>query len=192
MSQAIRQLALSLRQSSGQALETHRNHFLFSDYYLNELLPRQPVWREAEAEAREALEAITELYDQRASALPHYNESQTEEHWIRPVLDILGHVYEVQPPLSGALGTPDYAFFADEGTRQEAVPRMGKAGYWETVLAVGDAKRWDRPLDKRLVNGAPDAFTNANPCYQIDYYLRRTGCAWGVVSNGRRWRLYMG
>ena len=103
------------------------------------------MWREAEAEAREALEAITELYDQRASALPHYNESQMEEHWIRPVLDILGHVYEVQPPLSGALGTPEYAFF-----------------------------------------------TNANPCYQTDYYLRRTGCAWGVVSNGRRWRLYMG
>ncbi len=148
------------------------------------------MWREVEAEAKEALEAIVALYDQVADALPHYNESQTEEHWIRPVLDILGHVYEVHPALTDAPGTPDYAFFADEGARREAALTLGEAGYWQTVLAVGDAKRWDRPLDKRIVDGAPDAFTNANPCYQIDYYLRRTGCAWGVVSNGRRWRLF--
>ena len=45
-------------------LETHRNHYLFSDHYLNELLPRQAVWREAEAEAQKALEAITAKYHQ--------------------------------------------------------------------------------------------------------------------------------
>ena len=39
-------------------VETHRNHYLFSDHYLNELLPRQAVWREAEAKAQQALEAI--------------------------------------------------------------------------------------------------------------------------------------
>jgi len=150
-------------------LETHRNHYLFSDHYLNELLPRQAVWRDVEAEAEKALAAITALYRQKAAVLPHYNEPQTEEHWIRPVLDILGHVYEVQPPLPKALGTPDYAFFADEKARQAAAPALGQARYWEIALAVGDAKRWDRPLDKRIVDGAPDAFTNANPCYQIDY-----------------------
>ena len=30
-------------------LETHRNHYLFSDHYLDELLPRQAVRREAKA-----------------------------------------------------------------------------------------------------------------------------------------------
>jgi hypothetical protein len=39
-------------------LETHRNHYLFSDHYLTELLPRQAVRREAEAETQQALEAI--------------------------------------------------------------------------------------------------------------------------------------
>ncbi|RLC61099.1 MAG: hypothetical protein DRI80_09550, partial [Chloroflexota bacterium] len=182
MSQAICQLALPL--------ETHRNHYLFSDYYLNELLPHQLVWREVEAEAQEALESITRLYDQKADALPHYKEAALEQEWIRPILDLLGHVYHVQPSLPGALGTPDYAFFTDEHARQAVIPALGTPAFWETALAVGDAKRWDRPLDKRIVDGAPDAFTNANPCYQIDYYLRRTGCAWGMISNGRRWRLY--
>ena len=36
------------------SLETHRNHYLFSDHYLNELLPRLAVWREAETEAQQA------------------------------------------------------------------------------------------------------------------------------------------
>ncbi|MCK4471310.1 MAG: hypothetical protein KAW49_05935, partial [Anaerolineae bacterium] len=74
---------------------------------------------------------------------------------------------------------------------KQAAARVWRTpAFWETALAVGDAKRWDRPLDKRLVNGAPDAFTNANPCFQINYYLQRTGRTWGVLSNGRRWRLY--
>jgi hypothetical protein len=99
-----------------------------------------------------------------------------ERHWIQPVLDVLGHIYEVQPALPGAAPTPDYAFFADETAKGAATPRLGTAAFWETALAVGDAKRWDRPLDRRILDGAPDAFTNANPCYQIDYYLRHTGC----------------
>ena len=171
-------------------LETHRNHYLFSDYYLNELLPRQAVWREAEAEARQALEAVTAKYHEVADALPHYSEAAAEQEWIRPVLDVLGHVYHVQPPLPGAAGTPDYAFFADETAKGAATPKLGTVAFWETALAIGDAKRWDRPLDRRILDGAPDAFTNANPCYQIDYYLRHTSCTWGLVSNGRRWRLY--
>ncbi|MFQ6100095.1 MAG: Eco57I restriction-modification methylase domain-containing protein [Anaerolineae bacterium] len=177
-----RQLALPL--------ETHRNHYLFSDHFLNQVLPDQAIWRESEAEAKQALDAIVELYSQLEDALPHYSEAALEQEWIRPTLSVLGHVYHVQPPLTGALGTPDYAFFSDEPAKQAAAPAWGTPAFWETVLAVGDAKRWDRPLDKRLLDGAPDAFTNANPCYQIDYYLRRTGCAWGVVSNGRRWRIY--
>jgi len=182
MSEDVRQLA--------PPLETHRNHFLFSDHYLNEVLPRQAAWREAEAGAREALKAIAKLYDRQAGALPHYNEAALEQEWIRPILDVLGHVYHVQPSLTGAAGTPDYAFFTGESAKQSATSMWGTPAFWETTLAVGDAKRWDRPLDRRIVDGAPDAFTNANPCFQIDYYLRQTGCAWGIVSNGRRWRLY--
>ncbi len=171
-------------------LETHRNHYLFSDHYLNEVLPGQPIWREVEAEARLALAAIKKLYGRQADDLPHYNEAQTEQNWIRPILDALGHFYAVQPTLADAAGTPDYAFFADDAARQKAMSVQGRPAFWKATLAVGDAKRWDRSLDKRLVNGAPDAFTNANPSYQIDYYLKKTGCTWGLISNGIMWRLY--
>jgi hypothetical protein len=43
-------------------MEKHRNHYLYSDYYLNTLLPRQSSWREADAEATQALEALHQLH----------------------------------------------------------------------------------------------------------------------------------
>ena len=92
-----RQLALPL--------ETHRNHYLFSDHFLNEVLPGQDVWCESEAEARKALDAIIELYSRLEDALPHYSEAALEQEWIRPILDVLGHVYHVQPSLTPPAGS---------------------------------------------------------------------------------------
>ena len=174
-------------------IEKHRNHYLFSDYYLNTLLPQQPSWREADAEAAEALEALRRLHaDKRALLRPALSEAALEEEWVRPVLDILGHTYHVGASLPSPEGTrtPDYALFPDEETRRAALPHLGTAEFFKTALAVGDAKRWDRSLDRRLTDGAGDAFSNANPSYQIDYYLRITGCDWGLLTNGRLWRLY--
>jgi hypothetical protein len=54
MPETAYQLALSL--------ETHRSYYLFSDHYLNELLPRQAMWREAEAKAKNPGWQIYHLY----------------------------------------------------------------------------------------------------------------------------------
>ena len=174
-------------------LEKHRNHYLFSDYYLNTLLPRQSSWREADAEAAQALEALQQLHaDKRPLLRPALSESALEDEWIRPILDLLDHTYHVGASLPSPEGTrtPDYALFPDEAIRCTALPHLGTAEFYGTALAVADAKRWDRSLDRRLTEGAGDAFSNANPSYQIDYYLRITGRDWGLLTNGRLWRLY--
>ena len=174
-------------------LERHHNHYLFSDYYLNTLLPQQPSWREADAEAAQALDALRQLHAEKSALLrPALSEAALEEEWVRPILDILGHAYHVGASLPSPEGTrtPDYALFPDEETRRAALPHLGTAEFFKTALAVADAKRWDRSLDRRLTDGAGDAFSNANPSYQIDYYLRITGCDWGLLTNGRLWRLY--
>jgi hypothetical protein len=184
---------LSSPQQLALPLEKHRNHYLFSDYYLNTLLPRQPDWLEADAQAAQALRAIRQLYaDRHALLRTTVGESALEDQWIRPILDLLGHTYHVQPSLPSPEGTraPDYALFPDETAHHAALSRLGTAEFFETALAVADAKRWDRSLDKRLTDGAGDAFSNANPSYQIDYYLRITGRNWGLLTNGRLWRLY--
>jgi hypothetical protein len=35
-----------------------------------------------------------------------------------------------------------------------------------------------------------DPFTNKNPSYQISFYMQHTGMEWGILTNGRLWRLY--
>jgi hypothetical protein len=56
-------------------------------------------------------------------------------------------------------------------------------------FAVGDAKYWERPLDVPLKKGS-DAFTNKNPSFQIAFYMQHAGMEWGILTNGRLWRLY--
>ena len=76
------------------ALETrpHRNRQLFSDHYLDVTLPKRPEWRALAASARPAMERIAALF---AGYTPSSNEAQTERELVRPVLELLGHTFEV-------------------------------------------------------------------------------------------------
>jgi hypothetical protein len=47
-----------------------------------------------------------------------------------------------------------------------------------------------RPLDQNLKRANVDPFTNKNPAYQIAFYIQHSGVEWGIVTNGRLWRLY--
>lgn len=167
----------------------HQNHYLFSDYYLNEILPTHEEWKAEDIQ--KAIGDITALFHEVKDLLPGSNEAQTEERFIRPVLKLLGLVFEVQPPVKTTFdtGTPDYAFFPEEEARKKAHKSRGKKDYFKNALAVGDAKYWDRPLDKKL-SAQGDPFENNNPSFQIDTYLRSTGIRWGILTNGRLWRLY--
>ncbi|RLC61147.1 MAG: hypothetical protein DRI48_11080, partial [Chloroflexi bacterium] len=60
--------------------------------------------------------------------------------------------------------------------------------YAAEALAVGEVKRWDTSLGKKRRGGGP-RFEDRNPSWQIDYYLRATGLDWGILTNGRLWRL---
>jgi len=79
--------------------------------------------------------------------------------------------------------------FTSSEARQEAESHKGQMEFFKTALAVGDAKAWERSLDRR-VKGPGDPFTNHNPSYQIDFYLRATDRRWGLLTNGRYWCLY--
>ena len=100
------------------ALFTHRNHYLFADYYLDRRSRERQEWREADAGS--AFATITALW--RRFKPQGDNEAQTEADWIRPVLEALGHRYNVQVGMQTPLGAkvPDYVFYPDETTRQAA------------------------------------------------------------------------
>lgn len=167
------------------------NRDLFANHFLKERLADLSEWQEPEG-LEEAFDAVNKLYQERIPAFTDAtNESQTEHDFIQPVLDILwgeqepGDCYQVQVsiPNVDAHRQPDYAFFRHAAEREEAQERHGTSEYWDDTACLGDAKRWSASLDKQ--RGYDE-----NPSAQIANYLYRSKTRWGILTNGRSWRLY--
>jgi hypothetical protein len=95
----------------------YNNQFLFSDHYLDHILTGDPRWEAGLAETEAFLEWLRGLYARERDQLDAYSEAQLEEHWFKPILDRLGHVYETQarvPGLGHGVRKPDYVFFPTE------------------------------------------------------------------------------
>lgn len=168
------------------------NTGLFADYFLSEKLPASDAWREAmnSTATEDVLEKLKELYQSKKGILEHLNEAQTEQEFIQPVLAILGFSYIVQTPAK-AMGRslkPDYALLADNETKNKAYEEVDRNNY-SSVLAIADAKFWNRTLDKKIQD-ARDTLTNQNPSFQISSYMLGTKAEWAILTNGRLWRLY--
>jgi hypothetical protein len=167
------------------ALGPFRNQRLFSDHFLADRLPEWPEF--ARLDAAELFARLLDLWRREAAGLVGANEAQTEERWIQPVLQAVGFAYTVQAGVPVGLNRrqPDYALFLSDTERQTANSLEGVARY-ERAASVADAKRFDRPLDRRAAAGA----LSEDPVAQIINYLSITRRPWGILTNGRLWRLY--
>lgn len=165
------------------------NEKLFSKHFLKERIKGLSEWQEDER-AKVAYEKIKEIYEEKKEVIVTYtdNESQLEMDFIRPVLKALGHIFGVQATVQQSAKRPDYAFFEREEDKTEAFKNKDSDDFYKTAIAVGDAKAWNKDLDKKM--GGKDIFENHNPSFQIFFYLRETHTDWGILTNGRKWRLY--
>ena len=172
---------------------------LFTRDFLLEGVTAEPTWQALSAgtlgSAHARLEGLlTPLARQRAP-----NEAETEAHLVFPVLEqVLGWAdWLPQQNLSatGRLDVPDALLFADAATLE----RAGGEPPWRRFqhgLCLVESKRWNRPLD-RPVDGRDKRPGEMDvPSAQILRYLRRAddttrgGLRWGILTNGRLWRLY--
>ena len=183
--------ALNDRLIQHPLIPAYRNHYLFSDYYLEHRAAQRREWREGDSQT--AFDALVRLWREKQPALPNANEWQTEDDWIKPVLRLLGHRFTVQVSVQvqNGIKTPDYILCSDEISRQaiQALNRPATETDLRPALAVADAKAWDRPLD-RTMPAVGVRSLHENPSLQIDTYLRYSGLPWGLLTNGRLWRLY--
>ena len=165
----------------------HHNRQLFADRYLDQTLPRRSAWRDLVDEAVPVLAQIRTLV---AAFTPSANEAQTERDLVRPVLEVLGHTFEVQAALHTPKGTkkPDYFFYRDLAALNLNKGKVISDADLGAALAVGDAKYWERKLDVSS-QGESDEITKV-PSDQIAFYMRHSGVPWGILTNGRRWRIY--
>ncbi len=177
-------------------MSTHHNQQLFSDHYLDVTLPEREDWQSlaANPQTRAVMERIAALF-KRYKPVEGEKEAQTEERFVKPVLRELGHVFEVQPSLAtpGKAQTPDYVFYRDEeGLEENKGKILNEALLAAKAYAVGDAKSWERSLNRALRTDGKDRdlLSNKNPSYQIAFYIQQSGLHWGILTNGRHWRLY--
>ena len=164
----------------------HLNNGLFADYYLNEVIPTLPEWSDGVLFA-EAKTVFQRLHDLRERTNPAaLDEAQLEEQWVKPVLDALSLHYSVQVKIryrESGHRKPDYVFVGSDEEARALTSEIYAPEQIAHALAVGDAKRWGVKLDQ----SAPG---QRNPAQQIDEYLRYSELPWGILTDGRYWRLY--
>ncbi len=167
------------------------NRGLFSDHFLKARLPQWKEWQQGE-ELVTFRKQLLSLYESAKLILPLLNEPQTEKEFVQPVLDLLGYAnsYIVQAPTQVGEHTnrPDYALFPDPTAKNKAYKKLKNNDY-ALCIGVADAKYWERELDLARSSDR-DTFTNQNPSFQIANYLTGTKQTWGILTNGRLWRLY--
>jgi hypothetical protein len=166
------------------------NKPLFSSHYLEFYLPESPEWQ---LDPSPIFERLKSLYLAQKDLLSSLNEAQTEEEFIKPALEILGFSYipQIITKGKGRAERPDYALFADPVQKSAAYSEQNNESvFYRQVVAIAEAKYWERPLSKVSSNDQRDYYKNTNPSFQIASYLIGTGVNWGILTNGREWRLY--
>ena len=117
-------------------MKPHNNKALFSNYYLDELLPKEEEFKVPLSELGRSFEEIKRVWDKKY--LSSLNEPQLRKHFLDKVFEILGWTIDVEPPTpSGEWSKhPDYALFhnpEDLKLSQEAT----KEEYFKKTLCLG-------------------------------------------------------
>ena len=124
------------------------------------------------------------------------NEAQTEQVVINKVLAELGwaddYLPQVNSDAKGREAVPDCLLFAGSDQKAAALLETKDERRYRHGLAILEAKRWLRPLDR---GDGKDAFDPDAPSSQMLRYLSRIDVAsdravkWGMLTNGAVWRL---
>jgi type I restriction-modification system DNA methylase subunit len=173
------------RDQLALAVGASQNRNLFPDHFLEDRLPEWPEY--AELDPSKLFDGLLTIWERERELLPTFNEEQTEDRLIRPILGELGFHYTTRPTMAvgGRRREPDYALFLSEEERAESERRSGQSRY-ALAAALLEAKRFDRPLDRRRATGN----LSEDPVAQIIYYVSTTRVPFGILTNGRIWRLY--
>ena len=162
-----------------------RNSELFANHWLERRLRDEPEWEESRGDARDCLDALAQLWTEHGEIVQSgVGEAMVERTWVQPTLERMGWELFYQTHIQGR--KPDYALFLDRGSFRAAV-EAGKtnADFWLHPTVVADAKDWNVSLDRPAKVGGKREF----PPEQVEDYLRLTLLEWGLLTNGRLWRL---
>lgn len=180
----------------------YSNVGLFSDPFLEDRLPNlekyythpstqflNSYWNIDEKDSRkfnEAFQGVMNLWNDLDQNVPKFctKERQLQNNWIDKIFKLLGWTIELEESSSknGITNFPDYALFASLEDWKKSKDLTGNNKF-KKALAVADAKDWGISLDGK-------GFSNKNPSFQIVNYLKQTDKSWGILTDGKYWRIY--
>lgn len=170
---------------------------LFSQDFLLDGIRSTPAWEALPDAALNAFrDDLTRIYAP-LTADSQLNEANTEADIIEKVLDLLGWhdltLKQVTASSTRREDVPDFLLFPDETAKRAARVEKRDDRRYRHGVAILEAKRWMRPLDRGDATSRLDPGTPSN---QILRYLSSVEVAsdrkvrWGILTNGAVWRLY--
>ena len=166
-------------------LSPMRNRDFLSNHWLEHRLPLEPEWLEQTEAAQVVLERLLSLWHTEKNRVERYgDEAGLEEKFIQPVFKALGWHLKYQAYLNRR--EPDYALFLSDDDLTAAI-NAGRTSqdFWKHAAAVADAKAWHVSLDRPTRVGGAREY----PPEQIEWYLNHSLRDFGILTNGRLWRL---
>ena len=156
---------------------------LLTEYFLVDGILDSAPWKAPEGEDYAAFSAALPALVGKRAEKARLNEANTKAQIIIPLLDLLGWKGAQHYEGRSQSGVLDILLMRDAGEwGDDASARAAAVTFLE-------AKKWGLPLDRR--EGTSEA-----PSTQMLRYLTNAaaspgdGMRWGILTNGRHWRLY--
>lgn len=186
---------------SGAHLTRSMQGQLFTHDFLTRGILDTDPWRTCDDAALNAfIAALRRVYGSLA-ADSTLNEGQTEDELIGPILDLLGWgdswMSQVNFSESERDDVLDFLLFPDASAKARALKERSDDRRTRHGIALLEAKRWMRPLDRTGagIAGATKRRDFGAPSSQMLRYLSRAevmsdrAIKWGLLTNGAMWRL---
>ena len=141
---------------------------LFSTDFLLEGIRKTPGWQSSEQAFLEFRDAIGSIYGSLRNDTD-YNEAQTEDEVILPVLKALGwdqFLRQQTANRSGREDVPDFLLFANREAKDTSKTDRADRRYRHGLLII-EAKRWGRALDRGDNTDPLDSGTPSNHAYPV-------------------------
>ena len=162
------------------------NKGLFSNHFLKHQLKDDTEWKGL-TNLEGMYGQISSLYEGKKNMLSKANESQLRSEFLDHILKYLNHHFAIEGAIKGTAKRPDYGLFPSVESANEAQVKQAE-GFYNNAIGICEAKQWGVRLDERdVISGGIDKRT---PNRQIDEYLHRSEVKWGILTNGRLWRIY--
>ena len=170
---------------------------LFTQDFLQRGIQSTPPWQALSEDSVGRFKAALAAIFAALPAGSTINEAQTEQLVIQPVLRELGWADDTLPQVNLSPrqreDVPDQLLFADAASKARALAGKKDDRRYQHGLAILEAKRWNRPLDR---GESADPHDPGAPSSQMLRYLSRVDVIsdrrvkWGLLTNGLVWRLY--